>query len=84
MTIIQFRGKVPAGEVYDQAIIRITDAFRKVETDMGVIIPDGIRLFLSSTATESLYLHHEAWRLLNSATPSLTTTDPSNSAHALL
>jgi len=35
--------------------------YREVEAGRGVLIPNAIRLFLSDTVIESLYLHHDAW-----------------------
>jgi hypothetical protein len=62
MAINAFRGQVGNAQVYDTALVRISEAFRKAEDDQGVIIPDAIRLFLRNVVMESLYLHHDNWR----------------------
>ena len=46
MAVNAFRGQVGNAQVYDTALVRISEAFRKAEDDQGVIIPDAIRLFL--------------------------------------
>jgi hypothetical protein len=56
-----FRAQIIAPRVYNEALLRISGVFRKVEDDRDVIVPDVIRAFLSTTAIESLFLHHEAW-----------------------
>jgi len=48
MAVNAFRGQVGNAQVYDTALVRISEAFRKAEDDQGVIIPDAIRLFLRS------------------------------------
>jgi hypothetical protein len=53
--------QIIAPQVYNVVVTRMADAFRKVEADNKVIVPDGIRVFLSNAAIESLYLNHDAW-----------------------
>jgi len=62
MAINTFRGQVGHAQVYDTALVRISEAFRKAEDERGLIIPDAIRLFLRNVVMESLYLHHDDWR----------------------
>jgi 2-C-methyl-D-erythritol 4-phosphate cytidylyltransferase len=52
--------QIIAPQVYNVVVTRMADAFRKGEADNKVIVPDGIRVFLSNAAIESLYLHHNA------------------------
>jgi hypothetical protein len=59
--IVPFRGCLSAPDVYNEALIRMASLYKRIETDRGVLIPDAIRLFLSHTVIESLYLHHDAW-----------------------
>jgi len=58
-----------APQVYREAIARMAEVFRIVQADRGVLIPEIIRLFLSKTALESLYLHPNAWRHTCNADP---------------
>jgi hypothetical protein len=75
-SINPFRAQIIAPQVYNEAILRISDAFRKVEDDREVIIPDVIRAFLNTTAIESLFLHHETWA------QAPYNADPGNDANA--
>ena len=75
-SINPFRAQIIAHQVYNQAIVRTSDAFRNVESVRNVIIPDVIRAFLNTTAIESLYLHHQVW------TQSPYDADPTNDANA--
>ncbi len=63
--------RIVAPRVYNEAIGRMAELFAKVEADRGVIIPDAIRLFLSNTVIESLYLRHDAWRQTCDADPAI-------------
>ena len=76
-TMTQFRGKMFASEVYNQARATISSVFSKVEQNRDVIVPDAIRLFLPETVIESLNLRHSDW----AQTP--YNTDPGAATQAL-
>jgi len=51
----------PASQVYKRATARIGELFARVEAERGVVVPEAVRVFLSSTAIESLHLCRDAW-----------------------
>lgn len=63
------RGRAIAPQVYRQAIARMAEVYRIVQTNRGVVIPEVICLFLSNTVLESLYLRGDEWRQACNADP---------------
>ena len=63
------RGRAIAPEVYREAITRMAEVYRIVQTNRGVVIPEVIRLFLSNTVLESLCLRGDEWRQACDADP---------------
>ena len=63
----------PAPAVYQEVIVQIGQLFARVEAEREVVVPEPIRLFLSSTAVESLHLCRDAWWHACSADPGIDT-----------
>jgi hypothetical protein len=65
------RARAIAPQVYRQAITRMAEVYRIVQTNRGVVIPEVIRLFLSNTVLESLCLRGDEWRQACNADPGI-------------